>query len=202
VPRPSPPRPPAVVQRTLRGHGPEPRREYSTDSPEAEALLAEQCLSSADLERALVRFETPRAPRFAPSSGSTRTARSGPAAKAGARTCPTRATSRLSPCSGSGSWNCSAECPRAVRRGSARTARCRAMSTPPPARIASQLSASFRSTEDQATPPRPCARRRFSFAALRQQKDAADHGTSNTGGLDVGLGDRRLCTHVTRGPSR
>ena len=58
MPRPRQPRPPAVAPRAPRGHGPEPRREYATDSPEAGALLAEQGLSSADLERALVRLET------------------------------------------------------------------------------------------------------------------------------------------------
>jgi hypothetical protein len=61
----------------------------------------------------------------APSSGSTRTVCSAPAARAGARTCRTPATSHSSRCSGSRSTSCSAACPRAARRGSSRTVRCR-----------------------------------------------------------------------------
>jgi hypothetical protein len=68
----------------------------------------------------------PRAPWSAASSGSTRTGCSGPAGKPSGRTCPTPATSPSSRCSGSGSTSCWAGCPRAARRGSSRTARCRA----------------------------------------------------------------------------
>ena len=67
---------------------------HAPDSPEAGALLAEQGLGLADLERAFAASSAPRAPRSARSSGSMRTACSAPAGRAGDRTCPRPAPSR------------------------------------------------------------------------------------------------------------
>ena len=100
-------------------------RLHHLDSPEAEAVLAEEGVTRADLDRALADWSGAKASGSAPSSASTTTACSARRARAGTRTCPTPARSRSSRCSGSRSWSCSAACPRAAPPGSSRTARCR-----------------------------------------------------------------------------
>jgi hypothetical protein len=131
-------------------------RLYSPDSPEAGALLAERGLSPADLDLALAELERSEVPRSAPSSGPTRTGCSAPAAKAGTRTCPRRPRPS-SRSYGSRSTSCSGACLKAAPRGSAPTARCQAMSIPLPHVPHRQLSASSEATDNQTTPPRPCA---------------------------------------------
>ena len=99
-------------------------RLHGLGSPEAEAVLAEQGVTQADLDRALAALERSEGSGSAPSSASTTTPCSGPRARAGIPICPTPARSRSSRCSGSRSTSCSAACPRAAPPGSSRTARC------------------------------------------------------------------------------
>ena len=127
-------------------------RLYPPDSPEAGALLAEQGLGPADLDRALAGLEAHRGHRGPHHRRDQRGRRvRHQPRRAGARTCPTPATSPSSRCSGSRSTSCSAACPRAARRGSSRTARCRAKPRAAPPSTGWPAEASIRSTDRSAT---------------------------------------------------
>ena len=76
-------------------------RLYAPGSPEARALLAEQGLGPADLERALARLETPEGTAVRTIVGINEDGVFGSADRAGDRTCPTPARSPSSRSSGS-----------------------------------------------------------------------------------------------------
>jgi hypothetical protein len=97
---------------------------HAPDSPEAEALLGEHCVTRADLARAQKGLPS------APSPASTTTGSSAPAARAGDPTCPMPAPSRSSRCSGCRSWSCSGVRLWAARLSSSSTAHCRTATWP------------------------------------------------------------------------
>jgi hypothetical protein len=101
-------------------------RLYALGSPEAGALLAEQGLRPTDLERAFTRLERTEGTSVRTIVGINEDGVFGVSRAAGARTCPTRATSPSSRCSGSRSTSRSAACL------TSRTARCRATSSATP----------------------------------------------------------------------
>ena len=72
-------------------------RLHGLDSPEGGAVLAEQGLTRADLERALAELERTEATRIRSSSAATMTGYSGPPWRAGGRTCPMPVTSPFVP---------------------------------------------------------------------------------------------------------
>ena len=98
----------------------------SPDSPEAGALLAEQGLGPADLKRALARLERVEGTKIRTIVGVNEDGVFGTSRAGWRPDLPGPAPSPSSRCSGSRSTSCSATCPRTARRGSSKTARCRA----------------------------------------------------------------------------